>query len=124
MAANCFFRWQRKKAARGKKRREPRPTNGPFRRFSAWLVSGVTLCIVFLGRDGKGFAAWASCSRESHIQYDKLTVQDLESLCPNVNRRSLQRDFKGMLGQGLIMEVGSGATDPTRHYVLADCDKL
>jgi Fic family protein len=58
------------------------------------------------------------------IPYGKLTIQDLESLCPNVNRRSLQRDCKGMLEKGLIVEVGSGATDPTRHYVLAGCDKL
>jgi Fic family protein len=58
------------------------------------------------------------------IQHGKLTIQDLESLCPNVNRRSLQRDLKGMLEKGLIIEVGSGATDPTRHYILTGYDKL
>ena len=58
------------------------------------------------------------------IQYDKLAIQDFESMCPKVNRRSLQRDLKGMVGKGLIMEVGSGATDPTRHYILTSCDKL
>jgi hypothetical protein len=30
----------------------------------------------------------------------------------------LQRDLKGMLDQNLIAEVGTGATDPTRHYRL------
>ena len=58
------------------------------------------------------------------IQHGKLVIQDLEALCPNVNRRSLQRDLKGMLGKELIAEVGSGATDPTRHYILIGYDKL
>ena len=59
------------------------------------------------------------------LQHDKLTIQDLESICPETNRRSLQRDLKGMAEKGLIMEIGSGATDPTRHYILAamtSCD--
>jgi Fic family protein len=54
------------------------------------------------------------------IQYGKLTIQDFEALCPSVNRRSLLRDLKGMLDKKLIVEVGAGATDPTRHYVLAE----
>jgi Fic family protein len=49
----------------------------------------------------------------------ELTIQEFEALCPEVNRRSLQRDLKGMLGKNLIVEVGAGTTDPTRHYVLA-----
>jgi hypothetical protein len=36
-----------------------------------------------------------------------------------VNRRSLQRDLKGLLDKELINEVGTGTTDPTRHYVMA-----
>ena len=53
------------------------------------------------------------------MQNAKLTVQQYEALCPEVNRRSLQRDLKGMLDKTLIGEVGAGATDPPRHYVLA-----
>jgi Fic family protein len=49
----------------------------------------------------------------------ELTIQEFEALCPEVNRRSLQRDLKGMLDKNLIVEVGAGTTDPTRHYVLA-----
>lgn len=52
------------------------------------------------------------------IQHGKLSIQDFEALCPSVNRRSLQRDLKGMLDKGLIIEVGAGSTDPTRHYEL------
>ena len=32
------------------------------------------------------------------------------------NRRSLQRDLKLLVDQGLVREVGSGPTDPTKHY--------
>ena len=51
---------------------------------------------------------------------EKLTIQDFEALCPAANRRSLQRDLKGMFDKKLIVEVGAGATDPPRHYVLAE----
>ena len=54
------------------------------------------------------------------IQLGKLTIQDFEVLCPTVSRRSLQRDLKGLLDKDLIVEVGARATDPTRHYVLAE----
>lgn len=54
------------------------------------------------------------------IQYGELSIQDFEALCPEVNRRSLQRDLKGMIEKKVIAEVGAGTTDPTRHYVLAE----
>ena len=41
-------------------------------------------------------------------------------MCPEVNRRSLQRDLKWMIEKKVIAEVGAGTTDPTRHYVLAE----
>ncbi len=53
------------------------------------------------------------------LQHGELTIQDFEALCPTVNRRSLQRDLKGMLDKNLIVEVGAGTTDPTHHYTLA-----
>lgn len=54
------------------------------------------------------------------IGHCKLTIQDFETLCPKVNRRSLQRDLKGMLDRKVIVEIGAGPTDPTRHYALAE----
>jgi Fic family protein len=42
------------------------------------------------------------------LQHGKLTIQDFEALCPEVNRRSLQRDLKGLAEKGLI--VAEGAT--------------
>ena len=53
------------------------------------------------------------------MQRGKLTIQDFETICPGVNRRSLQRDLKGLPDKELINEVGTGATDSTRHYIMA-----
>ena len=50
------------------------------------------------------------------MEHGRLAIQDYEALCPGVNRRTLQRDLKGLLEKGLLVERGSGATDPTRHY--------
>jgi len=52
------------------------------------------------------------------LQHGKMTIQDFEKLCPDVNRRSLQRDLKVLLEKTLIQEIGVGVTDPTRHYAL------
>ena len=54
------------------------------------------------------------------LGHGKLTIQNFEGLCPDVNRRSLQRDLKGMLYKELIKEFGAGPTDPTRHYSLLE----
>lgn len=43
------------------------------------------------------------------MEHGSLTIQDFEALCPGVNRRSLQRDLKGLLDKGLI--VAEGATN-------------
>ena len=54
------------------------------------------------------------------MQHGKLNIQDFEALCPEVNRRSLQRDMKGLLKKGLVHEIGAGPTDPARHYALSE----
>ena len=54
------------------------------------------------------------------MEYGRLTIQDYEGLCPGMNRRTLQRDLRGLVQQGLVAESGSGPTDPTRHYRLVD----
>jgi Fic family protein len=46
-----------------------------------------------------------------------LTLGDLEGDFPEVNRRTLQRDLKVMLNKGVVREIGTGPTDPNRHYV-------
>ena len=43
------------------------------------------------------------------IEHGSLTIQDFEGLCPDVNRRSLQRDLKAMLDMALL--VSEGATN-------------
>jgi len=41
------------------------------------------------------------------LQYDRLTIQDYEVLCPEVDRRSLQRDLKIMIEKELIATEGA-----------------
>jgi len=43
---------------------------------------------------------------------DNGTIQDFEGLCPEVNRRSLQRDLKAMVERGLIVTEGG-----THHLI-------
>jgi len=40
------------------------------------------------------------------MEYGSLTIQDFERLCPEVNRRSLQRDLKTMVDRGLVITEG------------------
>ena len=49
------------------------------------------------------------------FQHRKLTIQDFEALCPSVNRRSLQRDLKGMINKKLI--VAKGATNQLIYWL-------
>ncbi len=41
------------------------------------------------------------------LTHEKLAIQDFERLCPDVNRRSLQRDLKWMLDKKLISSEGA-----------------
>ncbi|MCB2181516.1 MAG: Fic family protein [Desulfobulbaceae bacterium] len=41
------------------------------------------------------------------LKHKQLTIQDFEELCPDVNRRSLQRDLKGMLDKELVKSEGA-----------------
>ena len=51
------------------------------------------------------------------FEHKKLTIQDFEKLCLDVNRRSLQRDLKGMLDKELIS--GEGATNKLVYMLQA-----
>ena len=50
------------------------------------------------------------------MEHGGLTIQDLESLCPDTNRRSLQRDLRAMLQKGVLVEQATSTTDPTKRY--------
>jgi len=45
----------------------------------------------------------------------KGTVAECEEEL-NVNGRTLQRDLKLLVEKGLVKEVGTGPTDPTKYY--------
>jgi Uncharacterized conserved protein len=49
------------------------------------------------------------------LEHGTLTIQDFERLCPEVNRRSLQRDLKVMVDMGLL--VSEGATNKLVYRV-------
>jgi predicted HTH transcriptional regulator len=40
------------------------------------------------------------------LEKGSLTIQDFERVCPEVNRRSLQRDLKKMVENGLLVSEG------------------
>jgi len=40
------------------------------------------------------------------LEHGSLTIKDFEGLCPEVNRRSLQRDLKAMVDRGVIVAEG------------------
>ncbi len=46
----------------------------------------------------------------------EMAIQDYENLCPEVARRTLQRDLKGLVELSLIHERGMGPSDPNRRY--------
>ena len=46
-----------------------------------------------------------------------LEYLNSEALCSETNRRTLQRDLNFLLENGLLLEQGSGPTDPTRAYL-------
>ena len=54
----------------------------------------------------------------SHIvEHGSLTIQGFERLCPDVNRRSLQQDMRGMIEQGIVELEATSPTDPGKRYV-------
>jgi HEPN domain-containing protein len=49
-----------------------------------------------------------ACLQNAQQAVEKyLTIQDYEALCPEVNRRTLQRDLKAMLDKGILMSRGA-----------------
>ncbi len=48
----------------------------------------------------------------------QMTIRDLEQRFPGVARRTLQRDLKLLVAQGLISDDEAPATDPNRRYRL------
>jgi len=54
------------------------------------------------------------------LEHGRMSIQEYEALWPQVNRRTLQRDLKGLVDKGLLVERGTGPTDPTRHYRLTE----
>jgi Fic family protein len=41
------------------------------------------------------------------LEYGSLTIQEFERLCPEINRRTLQRDLKALVDKGLLVLEGA-----------------
>jgi hypothetical protein len=41
------------------------------------------------------------------MENGRLTIQDYEALCPDANRRTLQRDLRGLVDRHLLKTEGS-----------------
>ncbi|MBL7175900.1 MAG: Fic family protein [Desulfobacteraceae bacterium] len=54
------------------------------------------------------------------LEHGSLNIKDFEAVCPEVNRRTLQRDLKAIIDKGLILEKATSPTDPTKYYLIVD----
>jgi len=51
------------------------------------------------------------------LENDEMHIQDMTALCPEVNRRTLQRDLQQMEALGIIRRKGEARQS---YYVLGD----
>ena len=51
------------------------------------------------------------------MEYGRVTIGEFEHLCPGIQRRTLQRDLRGLIEKGLVLRQGS---TNRLEYVLAD----
>ena len=54
------------------------------------------------------------------VEYGSLTIKEFERLCPEVSRRSLQRDVRAMIEQGIVEEATSPTVFPRKRYVFKE----
>jgi Fic family protein len=49
------------------------------------------------------------------LEKEELRIEELERLCPGVNRRTLQRDLRNLVQQGVIQSIGAARS--VRYYL-------
>lgn len=54
------------------------------------------------------------------LEHGSLTIQDFGRLCPEANRRTLQRDLQALIAKRVLVERGTSPTDPMKRYVLVE----
>jgi DNA-binding HxlR family transcriptional regulator len=54
----------------------------------------------------KGASARQALALSNIFEHESINIQEFETICPEVNRRTLQRDLKGMVNRGLIVTEG------------------
>ena len=68
----------------------------------------------------RGLNARQSILLSAFLSRRPMTLADCEALLPDVVRRTVQRDLRALVDEGLLREIGRSPTDPTRHYVLGE----
>jgi Fic family protein len=63
----------------------------------------------------RGLSARQVKALDFAMEHGGLTIQDFQALCPETNRRTLQRDLSAMLQKGVLLGQTS-TTDPARRY--------
>lgn len=53
-------------------------------------------------------------------EHGSLTIQDFAHLCPEVNRRTLQRDLKAMVDKEMVIAKATSPTDPSKRYLFVE----
>ncbi len=81
-------------------------------------------CAYIIRRDvlirERGLSDRQAMALDHIVEHGSLTIRDFERLCPEVNRRSLQRDIRAMIEQGIVEEKATSPTDPGKKYVFND----
>lgn len=54
------------------------------------------------------------------LEQESITIGEFEQLCPEANRRTLQRDLKRMIELGAVEDSTASPTDPNRSYRLTE----
>ena len=64
--------------------------------------------VIEAGGSGPETSLWKNPDTPlSCVEHGSLTIGACEALCPDINRRSLQRDLKGMLDKGVLVTEGA-----------------
>ena len=90
--------------------------------FACWLSGGERLPYTLTVHRDVLVKEHGLSDRQAHaighiLENGSLTIQDFERLCPETNRRSLQRDLKAIIQKGIVFEKATSPTGPTKRYV-------
>ena len=72
----------------------------------------------------EGNARHLSQETQAFLEQPELRVEDLESLCPGVNRRTLQRDLQSLVERGVLKSSGAARLVKYRLKIMSVVTKI